>query len=91
MSVAAPAPSTTTISTKRQVVLPNAVCNRRGWKPGTRLVVEDTPEGVLLKVARPFPETTWEEVFGILKYDGPPLPVDALSFNPDVEPYRDSG
>ena len=39
---------------------------------GTRLVVENTPEGVLLKPARVFAETRPEDVFGCLACDGPP-------------------
>src|SRR5436309_3010030 len=45
---------TTTVSTKGQVILPKAVRERRNWGAGTRLVVEDTPEGVLLKAAPVF-------------------------------------
>ena len=42
---------TTTLSTKGQVILPKAIRQRRNWQSGTRLVVEDIPEGVLLKPA----------------------------------------
>jgi AbrB family looped-hinge helix DNA binding protein len=37
---------TTTVSTKGQVILPKAIRERRSWAAGTRLVVEETPEGV---------------------------------------------
>ena len=47
--------STTTGSTKGQVILPKAVREQRHWTAGTRLIVEDTEEGVVLKPAPPFP------------------------------------
>ena len=45
---------TTTVSTKGQVILPKAIRQRKHWEPGTRLVVEDTPDGVLLKAGAGF-------------------------------------
>lgn len=48
---------TTTVSTKGQVILPSAIRQRREWRAGTRLTVEDTPAGVLLKPAPAFAET----------------------------------
>ena len=38
----------TKISTKGQVVLPKAIRDRRRWKAGTLLTVEERPDGVLL-------------------------------------------
>src|SRR6202023_4209586 len=55
---------TTTVSTKGQVILPKAIRQRRHWEPGTRLLVEDTPEGVLLKAAPVFAPTRPEDVAG---------------------------
>jgi AbrB family looped-hinge helix DNA binding protein len=69
---------TTVISTKGQVILPKAIRERRHWASGTRLVVEDTAEGVMLKRAPLFAETSIGEVFGSLAYDGPAVPPDAL-------------
>ncbi len=63
---------TTRVSSKGQVVLPQAVRERKKWRPGTRLVVEETKEGVLLRPEKPFPPTTFEEVEGILRYKGKP-------------------
>ncbi len=48
---------TTRVSTKGQVILPKAVRQRRHWGPGTRLLVEETPDGVLLKAAPIFAPT----------------------------------
>jgi len=68
--VAPPNKAATTVSTKGQVILPKAIRERRHWGPGTRLVVEDTPDGVLLKAAPAFAPTQPEDVAGMLAYDG---------------------
>ncbi len=69
---------TTTVSTKGQVILPSAIRQRREWRAGTRLTVEDTPEGVLLKPAPAFAETRPEDVFGVLAYKGKPKTLDEM-------------
>jgi AbrB family looped-hinge helix DNA binding protein len=62
---------TTTVSTKGQVILPKAIRDQRHWSAGTELVVEDTPEGVLLKAKPVFAPTRPKDVFGSLPYKGP--------------------
>jgi len=69
---------TTTVSTKGQVILPKAIRRRRHWEPGTRLMVEDTPEGVLLKAAPVFAPTRPDDVAGILAYSGPPQTLEEM-------------
>lgn len=69
---------TTVVSTKGQVILPKAVRDRRGWKPGTKLTVEETPEGILLKPEPLFPPTTLDQVYGCLKWDGPPISIEEM-------------
>lgn len=64
---------TTVVSTKGQVILPKGLRDRRHWSPGTRLTVEETPEGVLLKASPAFPETSIDAVFGTLRHAGPAL------------------
>ena len=63
---------TTVVSTKGQVILPKAIRQRRNWGAGTQLVVEDTPDGVLLKAATAFAPTRPEDVAGMLAYRGRP-------------------
>jgi AbrB family looped-hinge helix DNA binding protein len=63
---------TTRISTKGRVTLPKAIRQQRRWEPGTRLVVEDTPDGVLLKAAPLFAPTRPEDVYGSLPPTGSP-------------------
>ncbi len=69
---------TTTVSTKGQVILPKAIRQRRRWEPGTRLVVEDTLDGVLLKPAPGFAPTQPEEVAGMLAFRGGPKTIEDM-------------
>lgn len=69
---------TTQVSTEGQVMLPKAVRERRDWTTGTRLVVEDTPEGVLLKEAPAFAPTPQGAAFGMLKYTGKPKTIEEM-------------
>jgi AbrB family looped-hinge helix DNA binding protein len=69
----------TVISTKGQVILPKAIRDQRHWGPGTRLTVEDTPDGVLLRATPAFAETDIAAVFGSLRYSGPALSVEDMN------------
>jgi len=66
---------TTVISTKGQVILPKAIRDQRHWPTGTRLTVENTPEGVLLKPTPVFPASSIDAVFGSLHHQGPALSI----------------
>ncbi len=69
---------TTTVSSKGQVILPSALRQRRAWGAGTRLTVEETEDGVLLKPAPAFAETRPEDVFGALPYQGKPKSLEEM-------------
>lgn len=86
--MSAPGKLTTTVSTKGQIILPSAIRQRRGWDPGTRLVVEDTPEGVLLKPAPAFAETRPEDVFASLRYRGRPKTLEEMDAGVLAEAHR---
>lgn len=59
---------TTRMSSKGQVVLPSGIRHARQWRVGTEFLVEETPEGVLLKpVASVSEHSRIEEVAGCLK------------------------
>ena len=62
---------TTTVATKGHVILPKAILEQRHWPAGTELIVEDIPEGVLLKAKPAFAPTRPKDVFGSLPYKGP--------------------
>jgi AbrB family looped-hinge helix DNA binding protein len=69
---------TTVISTKGQVILPKTIRDQRHWAAGTRLTVEDTPEGVLLKAVPIFAKTTVHSVFGSMGHNGPALSLEDM-------------
>lgn len=62
----------TTVSTKGQVILPKTIRDQRHWDAGTRLIVESTADGVLLKAAPVFAPTRPEDVFASLPRKGAP-------------------
>lgn len=69
---------TTKVSTKGQVILPKAIREHRHWGAGTRLVVEETDEGVLLRKAPLFPPSTVDQAFGMLAWKGEPKSLEAM-------------
>jgi AbrB family looped-hinge helix DNA binding protein len=79
---------TTTLSTKGQVILPKSIRRRRRWDAGTRLIVEDTPDGVMLKAAPIFKLTRPEEVFGSLRVAGPPKTQEEMDAGVAAEARR---
>lgn len=70
---------TTTVSTKGQVILPKAIRQQRHWDVGTKLVVEDTVDGVLLKAAPLFAETRLDDVFCSLPFSGKAKTIDDMN------------
>jgi AbrB family looped-hinge helix DNA binding protein len=70
---------TTVLSTKGQFILPKAIRDRREWKAGTRLIVEDTPGGVLLKPEAAFQPTAVDAVFGFLGQEGPAKSIEDMN------------
>ena len=74
----APIRLSTTVSTKGQVILPSTLRRALRWEAGTKLIVESTPEGVLLRSAQKFVETRPEDVFRRLAFEGTPKSLNAL-------------
>ncbi len=70
--------ATITLSSKGQLVLPKAVRQQLRWNPGTRLTVEQTKDGVMLKAAPLFPPKTLDEVAGCLAYKGPAKTIEEM-------------
>lgn len=80
---------TTTISTKGQVILPKAIRDRLHWHAGTRLAVEHTADGVLLKpLTAAFAPTRPEDVFNCLPYTGRPKLIEQIDAGIAVEARR---
>jgi AbrB family looped-hinge helix DNA binding protein len=70
---------TTVISTKGQVILPKAIRDQLQWGAGTRLTVENTPDGVLLKSTPMFAATSVDALFGSMRQTGPALSIDDMN------------
>jgi AbrB family looped-hinge helix DNA binding protein len=64
-------PLTTIVSTKGQIILPKAIREQRHRGPGTHLLVENTPDGVLLNAAPVFAPTKPADVFASLPLSWP--------------------
>jgi AbrB family looped-hinge helix DNA binding protein len=69
---------TTVVSTKGQIVLPATIRKQHHWDTGTRLIVEETSEGVLLKEASIFETSLINNVFGMLKHQGAPKTLEEM-------------
>ncbi|MDE1159948.1 MAG: AbrB/MazE/SpoVT family DNA-binding domain-containing protein [Neorhizobium sp.] len=67
------------ISDKGEITLPEAVLERQHWDAGTNLVVEETPDGVLLKKRPIFKPTAQGAAFGMLKYKGKPKTIEEMN------------
>jgi AbrB family looped-hinge helix DNA binding protein len=68
----------TRLSSKGQVIIPKGVRVRHGWSAGVELEVDDQGDSVVLRRAGQFRPTRFEDVYGCLKHDGPPLTVAAM-------------
>jgi AbrB family looped-hinge helix DNA binding protein len=79
----------TTISTKGQVTLPKAFRDQLHWGAGTRLIVECTADGVLLKPATTvFAPARPEDVFASLPHKGPAKTIDQMNAGIEAEAKR---
>ena len=56
--------TTITVTTKRQVVLPKAMCERKSIRPGTSLRITEVGDGFYVT---PVPEPTEAELAAVLK------------------------
>ena len=70
---------TTRVSTKGQVILPEAILQRLQWGAGTQLLVEETAEGVLLRPVSVCAPTEPKEVFGSLPFSGKPKTIREMN------------
>jgi AbrB family looped-hinge helix DNA binding protein len=69
----------TRLSTKGQVILPKAVRDAQQWGAGQELVVEQVAGGVVLRAAKPFAATRFEDVFGSLTRYAKPMTEEQVA------------
>ena len=67
-----------TLSSKGQLVIPAAIRDRHGWGPGTRFIIEDQGDALLIRPAASLPRTTLDELASCAGYDGPARSIQEM-------------
>lgn len=70
--------STTSLSSKGQVIIPKPIRALHNWHPGQKLQIIDTGDGILLKPVSLFPETTLDQVTTCLPYHGKAKTIEEM-------------
>ena len=70
--------ATITLSSKGQVVIPKEIRDELHWQAGTQLALVSSASGVTLKALPTKSGRKLEDLFGMLKHDGPPLSTAEL-------------
>lgn len=73
------------LSSKGQFVLPKAIRTRHHWQAGTRLVVIDRGDEVVIKSAEPFEPTSFESPAAPSVYQGRRLSLEEMDSAIDAE------
>ena len=71
-------PEIVALSSKGQFVLPKAIRDNHHWYTGTKFVVIDRGDEVLLRPVKPFTETSFESLDAPSVYAGPPLTLEDI-------------
>lgn len=74
-----PRKRTARISSRGQISLPKQMRETHRWTAGTDLVLEERPDGILLRRESPFPPTDPRDVFGSLGSNGPAKSIDEMN------------
>ena len=61
----------TRLSSKGQIIIPQAIREAHKWLPGIEFAVIETDQGILLSPIKPFKKTTMQQVLGCMGYKGP--------------------
>ncbi len=79
----------TRLSAKGQIVIPKDVRDRLGWVQGHDLEVIPMGDGVMLRPATRLKKKSIEEATRelrqIYRHEGPPIPIEKLSWSPDFD------
>ncbi len=62
---------TTRLSTKGQLIIPQEIRNKKGWRAGTELLVEDHGAFVALRRPQTLPTAELDDLVGCTGYHGP--------------------
>jgi AbrB family looped-hinge helix DNA binding protein len=66
------------LSSKGQLVIPATVRTAHQWQAGDEFVLEERPEGLLLKPRKPFPVSRLDDVVGCLPYAGAAKTIEEM-------------
>lgn len=69
---------TTRLSSKGQIVIPKSLRERFNWEVGTEFTIFTLEDGIFLKLKRPLPATSVEDVAGCLPYSGSPVSLQDM-------------
>ena len=67
-----------TVSTAGRVTLPKAIREKLRWPVGTRLMVKETSDGIVLKPAEEKKTRRLSDLVGSIKYEGPARSVKEM-------------
>lgn len=70
--------ATTTLSSKGQLVIPKEIRDEMRWVAGTKIALVSGTTGVMLKEVTAKKGRKFEDLIGMLKHEGPPVPTDVL-------------
>jgi AbrB family looped-hinge helix DNA binding protein len=70
--------ATMTLSSKGQVVIPKEIRDEMHWVAGTKIALVSGASGVMLKEVTVKTGRKFEDLIGMLKQEGPPVPTDVL-------------
>lgn len=82
---------TTRLSTKGQVILPKLLRDHLQWSAGTRLIVEEAGDGVLLRKAPLFAASSVDQAFGMLARPGKAKSLEEMEAAVQAEARRRAG
>jgi AbrB family looped-hinge helix DNA binding protein len=70
--------STTTLSTKGQLVIPQEIRRRQGWEQGLTFEIEEQGEVLVLRPLRAVRKSTVDDLLGCLPYAGAPKSLEEM-------------
>lgn len=68
----------TKLSSKGQVIIPKSLRTRHHWEAGQQLAAIDVGDGILLRPASTFHETSLKEVASCLPHRGPAITLEEM-------------
>jgi len=69
---------TTKLSSKGQIILPKSLCESHHWSVGIEFVIEDIPNGIMLRPAKSFSPSRLQDVIGCTGYAGPARTLEEM-------------